>query len=367
VLDMITQEPGGTLGAALADWRRRAQAGAVCDYGFHMGIIDPRPEVIEEMAEAAAAGAPSFKLYLAYRGRLMVDDGAALRIMRAAGRLGALTLVHAENGDVIDLLVAEARAAGRLNAGVHGATRPAAAEGEATHRAIQLAMLAHAPVYIVHVSCREALAAVRAARRAGQAVRAEACSHHLVLTEREYERPGFEAAPYVISPPLRSPADVAALWGGLDDGSLDLVATDHCPWHLTGQKDRGRDNFAAIPSGAPGVAERIALLWTHGVEAGRWSPEQFVARTSASAASIFGLRTKGAVLPGYDADLVVWDPSVRRTLSAATQHCRADHSIYEGITVAGQARFTLVRGRIVARQGQPVGDAGWGRLAERRN
>jgi dihydropyrimidinase len=365
VLDMITQEPGGTLMAALSDWRRRAQAGAVCNYGFHMGIIDPRPEVLDEMAQVAASGAPSFKLYLAYRGRLMVDDGAAFRIMRAAGRLGALMLVHAENGDVIDVLVGEARAAGRLDAGMHGATRPAAAEGEATHRAIQLARMAEAPVYIVHVSCREALAAVRSARREGQAVWAEACCHHLLLTEQEYERPGFAAAPYVISPPLRGTADVAALWGGLDDGTLDLVATDHCPWNLRGQKERGRHDFAEIPSGAPGVEERLALLWTHGVEAGRWSVEQFVARTSANAARIFGLATKGAVLPGYDADLVVWDPANRRNLSVATQHSRADHSIYEGMAVAGQARFTLVQGRVAAQEAQPVCEAGWGQLARR--
>jgi dihydropyrimidinase len=365
VLDMITQERGATLTAALRDWQRRAQAGAVCDFGFHMGVTDPLPEVLAEMEAVAAAGVPSFKLYLAYRDRLMVADGAAFRIMRAAGALGALTLVHAENGDLIETLVAEARAAGRLAAGVHGETRPALAEGEATHRAMQLAQLAAAPIYIVHVTCREALAAVRAARQAGRPVWAEACAHHLLLTDAEYRRPGFGAAPYVLSPPLRDPEDVAALWGGLEDGALDLVATDHCPWHLAGQKERGRHDFAAIPNGAPGVEERLALLWTHGVETGRWTPEQFVARTSANAARIFRLEGKGAVLPGCDADLVVWDPAVRRSLSAATHHSAVDHSIYEGMPVAGRARFTLVRGRVVATEGKPVAEAGWGRFARR--
>lgn len=366
VIDMITPDPGGTLRSALADWRERAGLKAVCDYSFHMGVIAARPEVLAEMAEVVQAGIPSFKLYLAYKGRIMVDDGAAFRIMREAGRLGAWTLVHAENGDVIEVLIAEARAAGRLGAGTHGATRPTLAEGEATHRAIQLAALAGgAPLYLVHVTCQEALLAVMRAQQAGQKVAAECCTHHLVLTDREYGRTGMAAAPYVLSPPLRGPADVSALWGGLEQGALSVVSSDHCPWNLKGQKDRGAADFSRIPNGGPGVEERMTVLWTHAVASGRWSPEQFVARTSAGAAATFGLTSKGAVAPGYDADIVVWDPTVQRTLSAQTQTSKVDHSLFEGTSVQGLARYTLVRGKVVAAEGKAVGEAGWGRFLRR--
>ena len=365
VIDMITQDPGGSLGAALADWQVRAAPRAVADYSFHMGVIDPRPAVLAEMAAVVAAGVPSFKIYLAYKGRLMVDDGQAFQIMREAGRLGAWTLVHCENGDLIDVLIAEARAAGRLEAGVHGSTRPPVGEGEATNRAIQLARLAGAPVHIVHVSCRESLEAVLRARLAGHRVRAEACLPHLVLTEAAYERPGFAAAPFVLSPPLRSEADREALWTGLTTGALDFVATDHCPWHLKGQKDRGVDDFSRIPNGVGSIEERMALLWTLGVKSGRWSPAEFVAATSGRAARIFGLRTKGAIQVGYDADILVWDPGVGRTLSVQTQHSHVDHSAFEGMAVTGQARFVLVGGRMAARDGEPVPEAGSGRFVRR--
>lgn len=345
VLDMITPEPGSTLAAALYDWRRRASAGAVCDYSFHMGVLDARTDILEEMVAIVAAGVPSFKLYLAYKGRLMIDDGAAFRIMREAGRLGAWSLVHAENGDLIEALIAEAKAAGRLGASEHGATRPPVAEGEATHRAIQLARAAEAPVYIVHVTCREALEPIREARRKGWAVAGEACAHHLTLTDEQ------QGLPYVLSPPLRAREHVDALWDAYDDGTLTITATDHCPWNLKGQKERGREDFTRIPNGAPGIQERMALLWTHGVATGRWTPSQFVARTASEAARIFGLSAKGQIHPGYDADIVVWDPHVSRTLSAATQRSLVDHSLFEGMVVQGQPRYVLVRGAVAREPG----------------
>jgi dihydropyrimidinase len=365
VIDMITPDRGGTLQGALSDWQRRAAGKAVTDYGFHMGVIEARDEVLNEMKMIVAAGVPSFKLYLAYKDRLMVDDGAAYQIMREAGRLGAWSLVHAENGDLIDRLIKEARAAGRLHAGVHPTCRPPIGEGEATNRALALARLADAPVYIVHVSCQEALGAIRRARQDGQVVGAEACTHHLILTDREYERTGFAAAPYVMSPPLRSPAHLQALWRGLDEGALDLVATDHCPWNVGGQKDRGKDDFSQIPNGGPGIEERMALLWTFGVASGRWTPESFVAHTSARAAALFGLTTKGEVKVGFDADIIVWDPQVKRTLTAQTAHSRVDHSMYEGMPVVGQARYVTNRGKVVALEGKPLACAGWGRFLHR--
>ncbi len=367
VLDMITQERGAGLQTALAQWQERAAGKACIDYSFHMGIIDPRAEVLAELPAVVAAGVPSVKIYLAYKGRIMVNDGEAFRIMRAAAGSGALTLVHAENGEVIEVLQAEARAAGRLQPGRHGAARPPLTEAEATVRALALAEMAAAPVYIVHVTCAAALAPIRAARLAGRPVWAEACVPHLMLTDREYQQPGFAAAPYVLSPPLRPESDRRALWDGLAEGTLDLVATDHCPWHLHGHKDRGREDFTCMPNGAPGIEERLALLWTHGVAAGAWRPSEFVARTSTRAARIFGLYPqKGTVQIGADADLVVWDPAPRRALSACTQHSRVDHCLYEGMEVQGLARYVLARGRLVAGEGKPTGDAaGWGRQATR--
>lgn len=366
-IDMMTQEPGGKLRWVLEDWNRRAGPRAAMDYSYHMGVIDPRPDVLEEMPQIVAAGIPSFKLYLAYKGRIMVDDAGAYRTMRAAGRAGAWTLVHCENGEVVEILIAEALAAGRTAAGVHGEVRPAAAEAEATGRAIALAQMAGCPVYIVHVTCQGALEHVRRARRAGQQVRAEACAHHLVLTADEYRRPGFAAAPWVLSPPLRSELDQRALWGGLRDGSLDTVATDHCPWHLKGQKDRGRDDFTRIPNGAPGIEERMALLWTYGVAAGSMTPQQFVAYTSTHAAQIFGLYPrKGSLLPGADADVVVWDPQVERKISARTHRTRADHSIYEGMAVRGAPRYVFVRGRPAVWEGELQAEPGWGQFLARR-
>lgn len=359
VIDMVTPEPGQPLPDALEGWRRRAARRSLCDYSFHMGIVDGSAERLEEMGTVVASGVPSFKIYLAYKGRLQVGDAVAFQILRRAGALGAVVCVHAENGDVIELLVEEARAQGLRHAGMHAATRPPQMEGEATGRILALARLAGTVIYVVHVTCREALAAIRAARAAGQAVFAEVCAHHLVLTDQVYRLPGFAAAPYVLSPPLRSAEDRDALWAALADGTLDCTATDHCPWNLKGQKDRGQDDFARIPNGAGGIEERLCLLWTHGVEAGRWTVEQFVARTATAAARIFGLYPrKGALLPGADADVVVWDPAVARTLGVAGQASRVDHSIYEGMPVRGAPRYVFRRGHLVVREGRLVAAGG---------
>lgn len=363
VLDMITPDRGGTLRAALQDWQARAAAWAACDYSFHMGLIEDSPALLAEMGEVVRAGVPSFKIYLAYKGRLQIDDGAAFRILRRAGELRALTLAHCENGEVIETLIAGARARGDLAPGVHPRVRPAAAEGEATARCIALAAMAGAPLYVVHVTCADALAAVRRAREAGQAVCGEVCTHHLVLTEAEYERPGFAAAPYVLSPPLRSAADVAALREGLARGWLQTVATDHCPWHLQGQKNRGRDDFTAIPNGAGGIQERLGLLFHHLGDLG-W--ERLAAVSAANAARIFGLwPKKGSLLPGADADVLVWDPAQAQTYSAATQVSRVDHSIYEGFRVQGAPRFVLQRGRLAVSEGKVLAEPGWGRFLAR--
>lgn len=365
VIDMITQERGGSLGAALANWQRRAGPQATVDYGFHMGVIDPRPEVLAEIPDLVRAGVASLKLYLAYRDRLMLTDAEAFAVMQAAAPAGALVAVHAENGDVIAALVAAALARGQTAPCHHAHTRPAGAEAEATHRACRLAALAGARLYVVHVTCREALAEVAAARQRGQAVLAETCTHYLLFTAADLDRPGFAGAGWVLSPALRTAADQEALWQALGAGGLDVVASDHCPWTWA-QREQGRERFDRIPSGIPGVEERLPFLYTYGVAAGRLTLEALVALTATNPARCFGLYPrKGALVPGADADVVVWDPAPRRTWGAAAHHCGADRTPYEGWEVRGAPRHVLVRGRPVIRSGTAAPAPGCGRFLPR--
>jgi dihydropyrimidinase len=365
VLDMITQERGGSLAGALADWQRRAAGQAVVDYGFHMGMIDPRPEVLAEIPEILAAGVPSFKLYTAYRGRLMLGDAELFAVMRAVGQAGGMVLVHAENGDVIDTLVAEAVARGETAPRHHALTRPAAAEAEATARACRLAELAGVPLYVVHVTCREALAEIQHARQRGQHVLAETCTHYLLFTADDLARPHFEGAKWVLSPPLRKDADRQALWEALG-ATVDVLASDHCPWTLE-QKARGRERFDLIPNGAPGVEERLPFLYSYGVARGGLTLEDFVAVTSTNPAKIFGLYPrKGTIAAGSDADIVVWDPGASAVWSAARHHCGSDNTPYEGLKVEGAARHVLVRGQPVIRNGRLAAQAGSGTFLPRK-
>jgi dihydropyrimidinase len=366
VLDMITPEQGGSLAEALADWQGRAGPEAVVDYGFHMGIIDPRSQVLAEIPAMVAAGVPSFKLYLAYPGRLMLEDRDAFRAMQAVARADGLVLVHAENGGVIEVLVAQALAHGHTDPRYHAETRPAVLEAEATARACRLAELAGTRLYMVHVTCREALAEVARARHRGQSVLAETGTHYLLFTAADLDREeAFDGARWVLSPGLRTAEDQFALWQALGDGKLDTVASDHCPWMLA-QKRLGLKRFDLIPNGIPGVEERLPFLYTYGVELGGLSLEQLVALTSTNPARIFGLYPhKGRIAPGADADLVVWDPAGSAAWTALAHHCGCDHSPYEGMTVHGRTRHVLVRGRPVVRDGEFVGEAGYGRFVRR--
>jgi dihydropyrimidinase len=280
-------------------------------------------------------GVTSFKLYLAYPGVLQVDDGAFFRALQAARGCGALVMVHAENGTVIDVLVRQALARGETAPRHHALTRPPATEAEAVARATALAALSGAPLYVVHLSCAAALEQVRAARARGQVVLAETCPQYLFLSLADYDRPGFEGARYVMSPPLREAADQEALWRGLASGELQLVATDHCPFTLA-DKARGEGDFSRIPNGAPGIETRMPLLWDGGVRAGRFGPQRFVELTAAAPARVFGLwPRKGTIAVGSDADLVLWDPDKETRLSAAALHMRVDYSPYEGRVVRG--------------------------------
>lgn len=368
IIDFATPEAGESLHRGLDAWKQRAAGKAVIDYGFHLAIRQFDEWTETEMDRLVRQeGVTSFKLYMAYPGTMMVDDGTLFRVLQRAAANGALIQVHAENGHAIDVLVRQALRDGRTAPRVHAETRPAAAEREATGRAIALAEMAGASVYIVHLSCAGALEAVREARHRGLPVFAETCPQYLFLSDAEYARDGFDAAKFVMSPPLRTPSDQEALWQGLVRDDLQVVATDHCPFCMDDppQKQAGRDDFSKIPNGAPGIETRLMLLW-EGVRQGRLTPHRFVEVTATNPARLFGLwPRKGTIAVGSDADLVLWDPEREVTLSAATLHMRVDYSPYEGRVVRGAPAVVLSRGDVIVDHGVFEGIPGRGEFLKR--
>jgi dihydropyrimidinase len=368
IVDFATPEPGEPLLSALERWRGKAEGKAAVDYGFHMAVRGLGETTLAEIARLTRdEGVTSFKLYLAYPGVLQVDDASFFRVLLGARESGALTLVHAENGGVIDVLVKRALARGETAPRYHALTRPPEAEAEATARAISMATLAGTPLYVVHLSCAAALAHVTAARDRGLPVFAETCPQYLFLSIADYDRPGFEGARYVMSPPLRETADQEALWGGLARGDLQVVATDHCPFTLD-DKERGRHDFSKIPNGAPGIETRLMLLWDGGVRTGRIDARRFVELTAAGPARLFGLwPRKGTITVGADADLVIWDPERETRFSTETLHMRVDYSPYEGRTVHGGPVVVMSRGEVIVDHGEWKGRAGRGQFLKRRH
>ncbi|TGE34664.1 dihydropyrimidinase [Desulfosporosinus sp. Sb-LF] len=354
ILDFATQFKGETLKQGLDNWHAKADGKCFVDYGFHMAITDWNDQVAREMREMIQReGVTSFKLYMAYKNVLQVDDGALLQALRQAGECGALVCVHCENGDVIADLVQNARAQGKTAPKYHPLTRPAEAEEEATSRVITLARLAEAPLYVVHLTCSGALQAVIDAKLKGLEIYAETCPQYLLLDDSVYSAEGFNGAKYVISPPLRPIYHQEVLWSGLKTGVIDTVATDHCAFNYKGQKDLGLNDFSKIPSGAPGVETRMGLLYTYGVMAGKLTINEFVALTSTNAAKLFGLfPRKGTIAPGSDADIVVWDPRVSSVVTAKTLHQAVDYTPYEGFEQVGQAIRVFIRGKQVVQDGK---------------
>jgi dihydropyrimidinase len=367
-IDFAIQGKGESLHQALETWMARVRGKAAIDYGFHVAIGDMTDEVMNvEMAQMVEQGITSFKVFMAYKGTFMVDDETLFKALIKAKELGALIMVHAENGDVLNYLINKHVAEGKKEPIWHALSHPPEAEAEAAGRAIILAGLAGAPIYIVHLSASQALEKVKEARHKGQPAFAETCPQYLFFHTEHYELPNFEGAKYVMSPPLRDRGNEKFLWQGLISGDLQVVATDHCPFNFVGQKDMGRDDFSKIPNGMPGVETRVPLMYHFGVNEGRFSVNRFVELVSTNPARIFGLAPqKGTISIGADADLVIYDPEKEVRLSVENLHMNVDHSPYDHITVRGYPVLTMQRGKIIVRDGQFVGEVGAGRFLRRR-
>ncbi|MGQ0837860.1 dihydropyrimidinase [Actinokineospora sp.] len=365
IIDFAVQARGTSLLSTLDKWHAKAGGHCAIDYAFHMIISEVDDNSLKEMAPCIDAGVNSFKMFMAYPGVFYSTDGEILRAMQQATETGSMIMMHAENGIAIDQLVAQALAAGYGDPVHHGLTRPPELEGEATSRAIQLAKVTRAPLYIVHLSARHALAAVAEARNAGQNVFAETCPQYLYLSIEDMARPDFEGAKFVASPPLRPKDHQADLWRGLRTNDLSVVSTDHCPFCFKDQKELGRGDFSKIPNGMPGVEHRMDLLH-QGVVAGEISLERWVEISSTTPARMFGLHgRKGTVAPGADADIVVYDPAAKQTISALTHHMNVDYSAYEGMEITGKVDTVLSRGSVVIADGAFHGREGHGQFLKR--
>ena len=365
IVDFAVQAKGTSLLATLDKWHEKADGNCAVDYGFHMIVSDVNETTLKEMDACIANGVTSFKMFMAYPGVFYATDGEILLAMQQAARNGSTIMMHAENGIAIDQLVAQALGRGDSDPLYHGLTRPPELEGEATSRAIQLAKVTGAPLYIVHLSAAQALAAVTQARDAGQNVFAETCPQYLFLTLDDLARPDFEGAKYVCSPPLRPAEHGAALWRGLRTNDLSVVSTDHCPFCFKGQKELGIGDFAKIPNGMPGVEHRMDLLH-QGVLRGEITLTRWVEIAATTPARMFGLYPrKGVIAAGSDADIVIYDPSAAQTLSAATHHMNVDYSAFEGWEITGRVDVTMSRGRVVVSGGVLHGSPGHGKFLPR--
>ncbi|HYC07772.1 MAG TPA: dihydropyrimidinase [Candidatus Binatia bacterium] len=365
IVDFAVQSKGASLRAGLDAWHAKAEGNAVVDYGFHMIMSDVNDGTLAEMDQLVAEGIPDFKLFTAYPGVFYSDDGAIFRAMQRTRENGGLIMMHAENGMAIDVVAADEVAAGHTDPYYHGIARYPIFEGEATNRVIRLAEAAGVPVYIVHLSARDALDAVRAARDRGAMAFAETCPQYLFLSLDDLGN-GFDGAKFVCSPPMRSKDHQPELWAGLRKDDLQVVSTDHCPFDFHGQKELGRGDFRKIPNGLPGVEDRLDLMHDGGVVGGRISRERWVEICSTAPARMFGMYPrKGSVSVGADADLVVYDPGRKRTISARTHHMDVDYSCYEGRVVQGASDVVLSRGSIVVRNGEFHGRKGAGRFIKR--
>lgn len=373
-IDFAIQPKGATLRETLDMWHAKANGKAAVDYGFHLAITDLPDSVMEEIPRAIEWGVTSLKLFMAYKGALMIDDATLFRAMEQAAKHDMLIMVHAENGDAIDILVKQALEAGHTDPKYHALTRPAELEAEATSRAIRLAEVTGSPLYVVHVTNAGAVEAIHLARARGSRVWGETCVQYFFFTKDDLARPGFEGAKWVCSPPFREKSDQEALWRAVASDDLQIISTDHCDFWYEGGKDGrpagkelGKGDFSKIPNGCPGIEDRMMVLYTHGVRAGRFDLNRWVELCSTNPAKLFGAYPqKGVIAPGSDADIVIWDPNAAHTISAKAHHQRTDYNLYEGMKVTGMPSVVLSRGRVLVRDGQWHGEQGAGRFVKRR-
>jgi dihydropyrimidinase len=366
-VDFIIQPPGASFQDAIAEWRAKANGKQVIDMGYHMAVTDLKDGgSLEELATLPEQGITSYKLFMAYKGALMVDDETLFRTMEVASQTGALVMVHAENGDVIDVLVKEALAAGNTEPLYHALTRPPEAEGEATNRAIQLAHLAGAPLYVVHVSCKESVEPIALAREKGWDVWGETCTQYFFTSLDDIAKPNFEGAKYVFSPPVRDASNWDVLWNAVRTDALSVISTDHCAFLFDGQKTLGKDDFSKIPNGGPGLEDRLKMIHHFGVREGRITLNRMVELLATNPAKLFGLYPrKGTIAVGSDADLVIFDPEKQVTISAATNHSKVDYDLYEGTQVTGSPEIVLLRGRVLVENDELVASPGVGQFVKR--
>lgn len=365
IIDFAIQTPGDTLSSALNTWHKKAKGKAVGDYAFHMGVTDFNEKTKVEIKELIESNVTSFKIFMAYKGALMLDDDQIIGLMKEVKKYGGLSTVHAENGNLVDALIQENRAQKNLTPEFHALSRPPIVEAEATGRIIDIAYQGGHPLYIVHMTCEEALNRVKLAAQRNQKVYVETCVQYLLLDDSAYLEKDFGGAKYVMSPPLRKKSDQTALWNGIEQNLVDVVATDHCPFCMN-QKRMGKDDFSKIPNGAPGIEHRMELMFSEGVMKNRISLNKFVELNSTSPAKIFGMYPKkGGLSVGGDADIVIFDPNKRHTISAKTHHMNCDYSAYEGWQVQGQCRTVLLRGQVVIDQGKSFVNKGFGQYIPR--
>jgi dihydropyrimidinase len=367
VIDFCLTDKGRPLQSSIRKWHDKAQGKAVIDYGFHLMISEINDEVLEELPHIIAnEGITSLKVFMAYKNVLQADDGTLYRTLLSAKENGALVMVHAENGDVIDFLVQNALAEGKTDPIYHALTRPSILEGEATGRAARLTALAKSQLYVVHVTCAEAVKQISEAQQEGVDVWGETCPQYLLLDQSFLDLPNFEGAKYVWSPPLRESKHQEVLWDALKNGQLQTLGSDHCAFNFAEQKELGRGNFSKIPNGGPIIEDRVSLLFSEGVLKGRITINQFVDIMSTRAAKLFGIfPQKGAIAVGSDADLIIFDPEIERVISAKDHHMNVDYNAFEGMKVTGQPVSVLSRGEFVIRDKQFVGKHGDGQYLKR--